>query len=157
MIKKNTKLQENKLEKEIKELRGQITALDDKFKRTLADYQNQEKRYTAQKSIIFKLANEALLDKILPILDDLERAKTHLNDVGLNHVIKQFHQVLSGEGLFLIESDGADFDPETMDCAEVVAGPKNKVVKTVVKGYRLYDKVLRPAKVEVGNEGSSNT
>jgi molecular chaperone GrpE (heat shock protein) len=91
------------------------------------------------------------LDKILPVLDDLERAQGHLNDAGLGHVIKQFHQVLSGEGLSLIESDGADFDPETMDCAEVVAGPKDKVVKTISKGYRYYDKVLRPAGVEVGN------
>lgn len=137
--------------KEINLLKEQLAILDDKFKRTLADYQNQEKRHDAQKSILVKLANETLLDKILPILDDLERAQAHLSDAGLGHVVKQFHQVLSAEGLSLIESDAVDFNPEIMDCAEVVSGPKNKVVKTAVKGYRLYDKVLRPAKVEVGN------
>ncbi len=132
-------------------LKTQLAALDDKFKRLMADYQNQEKRYIAQKSVIYKLANETLLAKIIPVIDDLERAQSHLNDHGLAHVLKQFHQVLAGEGLTIIESDGADFDPQTMDCAEVVAGPKNKVMKTVAKGYRLFDKVLRPAKVEVGS------
>ena len=132
-------------------LKSQMADLDDKFKRLLADYQNQDKRHTAQKSAIYKLANETLLDKIIPVLDDLERAQGHLNDSGLGQVLRQFQQVLSTEDLAIIESDGLDFNPETMDCAEVVAGPKNKVVKTVAKGYRLFDKVLRPAKVEVGN------
>lgn len=137
-------------------LKDQLAALDDKFKRVLADYQNQQKRHEIQKSLLAKFANESLLDKILPVLDDLERAQSHLNDAGLGHVIKRFSQVLSGEGLSLIDSDGADFDPETMDCAEVVAGPKDKVVRTVSKGYLYYDKVLRPAKVEVGG-GTSPT
>ncbi|OGD71026.1 nucleotide exchange factor GrpE [Candidatus Collierbacteria bacterium RIFCSPLOWO2_01_FULL_50_23] len=137
--------------REMEVLKEQLTALDDKFKRALADYQNQEKRHASQKSVFIKFANETLLEKIIPILDDLERAQSHLNDTGLGHVIKQFHLVLSGEGISVIESDNADFDPATMDCAEVVAGEKDKVVKTLALGYRLYDKVLRPAKVEVGN------
>lgn len=134
-----------------KSLKEQVALLDDKFKRALADYQNQEKRHQAQKTALAKFANEALLDKILPVLDDLERAQAHLKDAGLGHVLKTFHQVLASEGLSIIESDRADFDPDTMDCAEVVAGEKDKVVKTVTRGYRLFDKILRPAKVEVGN------
>ena len=63
-------------------LKSQMADLDDKFKRLLADYQNQDKRHTAQKSAIYKLANETLLDKIIPVLDDLERAQGHLNDSG---------------------------------------------------------------------------
>ncbi|MEK7064730.1 MAG: nucleotide exchange factor GrpE [Patescibacteria group bacterium] len=151
-----------------KSLKDQIAFLDDKFKRALADYQNQEKRYEAQKSLLAKFANETLLTQILPVVDDLERAQSHLQDAGLGHVIKTFHQVLASEGVSIIESDQADFDPATMDCAEVVAGPKDKIVKTITKGYRLFDKVLRPAKVEVGDgtspteipsmpEGSSNS
>lgn len=157
---------EESLHKEISALKKRVIHLDDKFRRALADYQNQEKRHQAQKTALAKFANEALLDKILPVLDDLERARAHLQDAGLGHVLKTFHQILASEGLSIIESDQADFDPATMDCAEVVAGPKNKVVKTVSKGYRLFDKVLRPAKVEVGDgspteipstpEGSSN-
>lgn len=134
-----------------KSLKEQIAFLDNKFKRVLADYQNQEKRYEAQRSLLAKFANETLLDKILPVVDDLERAQSHLQDAGLGHVLKTFHQVLASEGLSVIESDRADFDPATMDALQVVAGEKDKVVKTASKGYRLYDKVLRPAKVEVGN------
>ncbi|MFZ2202472.1 MAG: nucleotide exchange factor GrpE [Microgenomates group bacterium] len=134
-----------------KSLKEQVAFLDDKFKRALADYQNQEKRYEAQRSLLAKFANETLLDKILPVVDDLERAQAHLQDAGLGHVLKTFHQVLASEGLSVIESDQTDFDPAAMDCAEVVAGAKDKVVRTISKGYRLYDKVLRPAKVEVGN------
>ena len=133
-----------------KSLKDQIAFLDDKFKRALADYQNQEKRYESQKSLLAKFANETLLTQILPVVDDLERAQSHLQDAGLGHVIKTFHQILASEGVSIIESDQADFDPATMDCAEVVAGPKDKVVKTASRGYRLYDKILRPAKVEVG-------
>ena len=133
-----------------KSLKEQIALLDDKFKRALADYQNQEKRYESQKSLFVKFANETLLDKILPVVDDLERAQTHLKDAGLGHVIKQIHQVLAGEGLSIITSDHANFDPATMDVLQVVPGENNKVIKTIIKGYRLYDKVLRPAKVEVG-------
>ena len=133
-----------------KSLKEQVALLDDKFKRALADYQNQEKRHEAQRSLLANFANEVLLAKILPVIDDLERAKNLLKDAGLGHVLKTFHQVLASEGLSVIDSDNADFDPATMDCAEVVAGPKDKIVKTVTKGYRLYDKILRPAKVEVG-------
>ena len=134
-----------------KSLKEQVALLDDKFKRALADYQNQEKRHEAQRSLLAKFANEVLLAKILPVLDDLERAQSHLKDAGLGHVLKTFHQVLASEGLSVIDSDNADFDPATMDCAEVVAGPKDKVVKTASRGYHLYDKILRPAKVEVGS------
>ncbi len=147
----------SKLEKEVNSLKEQVALLDDKFKRALAGYQNQEKRHEAQRSLLAKFANEALLDKVLPVLDDLERAQGHLKDAGLGHVLKTFHQVLASEGLSVIESDHADFDPATMDCAEVVAGEKDKVVKTVSRGYRLFDKVLRPAKVEVGNGQSAPT
>ena len=133
-----------------KSLKEQVALLDDKFKRALADYQNQEKRHEAQRLLLAKFANEDLLAKILPVIDDLERAQNHLNDAGLGHVLKTFHQLLTSEGLSVIDSDNVDFDPATMDCAEVVAGPKDKIVKTVTKGYRLYDKILRPAKVEVG-------
>lgn len=137
-------------------LQEELTLLEDKFKRILADYQNQEKRHHSQKAAVIKMANEALLDKILPVLDDLERAQIHLHDAGLGHVLKQFHEILVSEGLTVIDSDGTDFDAETMDCAEVVDGPLNKVVKTVSKGYSLYGRILRPAKVEVGR-GSSQS
>jgi len=132
-------------------LKNEVLSLNEKLVRTLADYQNQEKRHQSQRSQIIKLANESLIYQLLPILDDLERAQAHLNDQGLGHVIKQFIKTLDEEGVKVVDPIGLDFDPITMDCAEVVEGPKEKVVKTILKGFTYADKTLRPAKVEVGN------
>lgn len=139
---KNTKL--TKLENEVKDL-------ENKFKRAMADYQNQTKRHQSRQVEIIKFANESLLDKLLPVLDSLELAQNHLKDLGLKMILDQFVKVISLEGVNEIASTGKDFDPKTMDCASLVKGPKNTAVTTLVKGYTYYDKVLRPAKVEVGS------
>lgn len=132
-------------------LQNQIQDLENRFKRALADYQNLEKRHASQKDDLVKFANQGLLDKLLPLLDDLERAQAHLQDSGLELIIGQFRQLLISEGVTPIISDRQIFDPQTMDCAEVVPGPKNKVVTTLAKGYYYHDRVLRPARVEVGS------
>ena len=132
-------------------LQDQLRDLENRFKRALADYQNLEKRHASQKGDLIKFANQGLLDKLLPLLDDLERAQAHLQDSGLELIIDQFRQLLISEGVTPIISDRQIFDPQTMDCAEVVPGPKNKVVTTLAKGYYYHDRVLRPARVEVGS------
>ena len=132
-------------------LQNRIQDLENRFKRALADYQNLEKRHANQKKNLIKFANESLLDKLLPLLDDLERAQAHLHDSGLNLIIEQFHHLLTSEGVTPIISDKRDFDPQIMDCVEVVPGPKNKVITTLTKGYYYHDRVLRPARVEVGS------
>lgn len=132
-------------------LQNQIQDLENRFKRALADYQNLEKRHASQKDDLVKFANQGLLDKLLPLLDDLERAQAHLHGSGLELIIDQFRQLLISEGVTPIISDRQIFDPQTMDCAEVVPGPKNKVVTTLAKGYYYHDRVLRPARVEVGS------
>lgn len=135
----------------------EIADLKDKLARTLADYQNQDKRHTAQRIQMVKYANETLLNKFVTILDDLDRAQSHLNDAGLGFVVKQINDLLKDEGVIPVNPVGSDFDPLTMDCADVVDGEKNKVVKTLLKGYLYHDKTLRPAKVEVGNGNKLNT
>ncbi len=136
---KNTKLEEK------------VKNLENKFKRALADYQNQSKRNTARQAEVIKFANERLLDKLLPVLDLLELAQKHLKDNGLQMVLDQFKKMIKSEGITEIQTNEKKFDPQSMDCASLVEGPKNVVVKTLVKGYNYYDKVLRPAKVEVGS------
>jgi molecular chaperone GrpE (heat shock protein) len=69
----------------------------------------------------------------------------------LEIVIKQLLETLKNEGLTSIESNSKLFDPITMDCIEVVPGKKDQVIETMTKGYLLFDKVLRPAKVKVGS------
>lgn len=137
--------------KEIENLNFQVNELEGNYRRALADYQNQERRFRVTQSQIVKFANATLLEKIVLNLDSLEMAQNHLKDAGLEIVIKQLLETLKNEGLQLIESDDKLFDPLTMDCIEVVPGKKNYVVSTLTKGYYLFDKVLRPAKVKVGS------
>ncbi len=88
MKKKTNRL--SKLENELKDL-------ENKFKRAMADYQNQTKRHQSRQTEIVKFANQDLLDKLLPVLDSLELAQHHLKDTGLNLVIDQFIKVLKLE------------------------------------------------------------
>jgi molecular chaperone GrpE len=136
---------------EIENILAKNVELENNYKRVLADYQNQERRFKEVQSQFVKYANATLLEKILLNLDSLEMAQNHLHDAGLEIVIKQFQETLKNEGLQLIESDQKPFDPLTMDCIEVVPGKKDHVVETLTKGYFLFGKVLRPAKVKVGS------
>jgi len=131
-----------------------IAELEEKYKRVLADYQNQERRHKEGQSQVIKMASATLIEKLLINLDSLELAQKHLQDKGLQMVIDQIFATLSQEGLTQIETDHLQFDPLLMDCTEVVSGEKDQVVETVSKGYYLYDNVLRPAKVKVGAGGN---
>lgn len=138
------------MKKKNKKLEEKIKDLEEKWKRALADYYNLEKRVEKEKGKFVKFANAVLLDKLLGVLDNLERAERHLEDEGLKMSLDQFRSVLQSEGVMEIKVLGQNFDAETMDCAEVVKGPKNVVMKVINKGYKLNNHVLRPAKVEVG-------
>jgi len=127
-----------------------IADLENKWKRALADYINLEKRFEKEKKVLAQFANAQLLDKILPILDELEICAKHLKNKGLTIVLVRFQDVLKSEGIEEIKVQGEKFNPETMDAVEIVKGPKNKVMEIVLKGYFLNEKVLRPAKVKVG-------
>lgn len=128
-----------------------IHELEENYKRVLADYKNQERRFKEGQNQVIKMANATLIEKLLLSLDALELAQKHLKDKGLQMVIDQFTATLSQEGLSPIETDHNLFDPILMDCVEVVPGKKDRVIETVNKGYYLFDKVLRPAKVKVGS------
>lgn len=137
--------------KEIESLNTRVNELEGNYRRALADYQNQERRFQESKRMMIEFANAALLDKLLLNFDSIELAQSHLKNAGLEIAIKQLFETLKTEGLQLIESDGKLFDPLIMDCIEVVPGKKDHVVETITKGYFLFDKVLRPAKVKVGS------
>lgn len=124
--------------------------LEAKLKRALADYDNLEKRVLAYRQDLADSARIEIIDKFLAVLDDLERAEDHLKNKGLSLALNQFRAVLQSEGVAEIQAQGKTFDPEKMDCVSLVKGKKNKVVKIIQKGFILKDKVIRPAKVEVG-------
>lgn len=141
MVKKKGKIRVQ--EEKIKDLTNQ-------WKRALADYQNLEKRVVEEKRELVKCASAGLIDKLLPVLDSLERSYEHLKDKGLELVLSQFKKALESEGVEEIMAEGQEFNPETMDAVEMARGKKNKVVEVVLKGYQLNGKVLRPANVKVG-------
>lgn len=144
------KVRIKKENKSVKKLQKRVSELEDGWKRALADYHNLEKRIGNQKKTFVRLANMSLIDKLLGVLDDLDRALEHIKDKGLRLVREQFIEVLISEGVKEIKVEGKHFDPETMDCVEMVPGPKNQVIKAQLKGYTLNDHIIRPAKVEVG-------
>lgn len=134
----------------MKNLRQQVADLEAKWKRAVADYRNLERRVNDQQQAVVKFANAMLIERLLTIIDDLERANEHLKDEGLRLIIERFKDILKSEGVEPIEVQGKEFNPQVMECAEMVEGAKNQVVKVVLTGYTLNGKALRPAKVLVG-------
>lgn len=128
----------------------QLAELEAKWKRAVADYRNLEQRITKQHLGFVKFANASLISQLLAVLDDLERAKDHLPDQGLELIINRFTDVLRQEGVAEIKAANQPFDPQLMDCTDQVPGPNNQVVAVSLKGYTLNGQVLRPAKVTVG-------
>jgi len=125
-----------------------VRQLEDQLKRALADYQNLEKRIEEERKLLSKLSASLLIEKMLPILDNLENAQSHLKDEGLEMVIKQFKDILDQEGVEEILAIGSQFDPQIHEAVETQEGEKEDlVVKVITKGYKIENTVLRPAKV----------
>jgi molecular chaperone GrpE len=123
-----------------------------RYKRARADYINLERRVKEQQEEFLKFANSVLVTKLLPILDDLEKAAQASDDDGLGLLLKNFGDVLKSEGVQEIKvKKGDDFDPHIMECAESQGtGEEVEVAEVIRKGYKMRDKVIRPARVRVG-------
>lgn len=147
MVKKTKKSQE------VEKLREKIQELEEQWKRALADYDNLEKRIGRERQAMVDNAGEALVDKLLFVFDNLERACQNLKDPGLKMIRDQFWQVLESEGVEKIAAKGKPFDPHLMDAVAMAPGQKEEVVEEVEPGYLYKGKCLRPAKVKVGRRG----
>jgi molecular chaperone GrpE len=148
-MKKDEKKTEEKTG-EAEKLTLEIEELTQCWKRALADYQNLEKRIEKDKADFVQYSNRQLIQKLLTVLDNLERAEEHLKDQGLELAVKEFKRVLGEEGLSEIDAVGQDYDPALMEAVEVVEGEDSgKVIEVTQKGYFLKDKVVRPVKVKV--------
>lgn len=124
-----------------------------------ADFENYRKRVSRETEAVVKFANEALLARLLPVLDDFDAALAHLDgeeSKGVRMVRDNMLQALRAAGLEEIPAEGQKFDPYVHDCIQQLPDPdlENGLVKEVVrKGYRLQDHILRPAQVTVVNNG----
>ena len=143
---KTTKKKTENIEQEIEELKA-------KYLRALADYQNLEKRVSIQMDEVKKFASKSILLKVLPIIDDLEKANNVLKDEGISHILNHFQEILEKENVIKIEVMGKKFDPVYMECISVEESEKDdEVIEEIRKGYVFCDKVLRTAQVKVGRK-----
>jgi molecular chaperone GrpE len=145
MASKKVKPAEDKVHKELEVLKGMLA-------RALADYDNLSKRVDRERQDLGKIASVGIIVRLIPVLDNLESAQTHLQDQGLAISIVEFKKVLSEEGLIeIVPKVGEVFDPETMEAIEVVAGASdNSIADVVLVGWKFSDgTVVRHAKVKV--------
>jgi molecular chaperone GrpE len=130
-----------------------------RLKYAQADLENYRKRVSRETDAALRLANEAFLVRLIPVLDDLDAALAHLDgeaSKGVQMVRANLLGALIAAGLEEIPASGIAFDPYVHDCVQQVSDPEltDGTVKEVVrKGYRLPDRILRPAQVIVVKNG----
>lgn len=155
--------EENNVEKDpLDQALEKIAELNDKFLRKVAEFDNYRKRTIKEKSELILNGGEKTITKILPVIDDMERAiengkKTDDIDAvreGIDLIYKKFIKILEGEGVERIETKDKDFNTDYHEAIAMVPGlgddKKGKVVDCVQTGYTLNGKVIRYAKVAVG-------
>ncbi len=133
-------------------LEQKISDLENSWKRALADYKNLEKRIAEDKEQLVFYVKKQTIEEFLPFLDNLEKIEKHIKDKGLELTLKEFRKTFISMGVQEIEAEGKEFNHETMEAVETKKGERNKVLKTILRGYLLNGKLLRPAKVIVGQE-----
>lgn len=137
-----------------------------RYLRALADFANYKKRVAEQESRLRQFATRELVLKILPIIDDFERALTSAEESqsfealrdGLVMTLRKLMTVLESEGVQPIEAVGREFDPsmhEAVMRVEDSEHPENTIVHELQKGYTLASEVIRPSRVSVAVSGGS--
>jgi molecular chaperone GrpE len=150
------------LMKKIEALQQELNELNDKHIRLLAEFDNFKKRTRKEKEDLIKYAGEDIWKKILPVLDDFERAikeNQNTNDIdvvkkGFELIYNKFKHITTQNNLMAIDSMHKEFNADIMEAVAKVPAPseemKGKVIDELEKAYQLNDKLIRPAKVVVG-------
>lgn len=159
----NTELtNEEKLQKELDEANEKIAMLEDRYLRQIAEFDNYRKRTMKEKAELIKNGGERTIEAILPVLDDFERALNNMAKdenaaeamKGVELIYNKFIGILKQNGLQKIETEGADFDTDYHEAIAMVPAfeesQKGKVLDCIQSGYMLNEKVIRHAKVAVG-------
>jgi molecular chaperone GrpE len=153
------------VEEDIESLTKALAEEKEKAERYLANWQraqadliNFKKRSEQEKEEVIKFANAMLLVNLLPILDDFERALDNVSSKlagltwvdGIRLIHRKLQAVLESHGISQIEALGNDFDPTLHEAVLEEEGEEGKVIEELQKGYKLHERVLRPAMVKVG-------
>ena len=128
------------------------------WQRAQADLANYKKRVEVEKQELAKFANAALVGSLISLVDDFERARATIPESilgmtwveGLFLIERKLVSTLEATGLSKIEAVDQDFDPNLHEAVMHGEGPEGKVVEQFQKGYKLHERVIRPAMVKVG-------
>ena len=149
------------LERVLDQVREQSDEHLRSWQRTAADFSNYRRRIEEEREGLLQFSNALLIGKLLSVLDDFDRAlanvpaDTHEGWVdGVRLVERKLRNLLEAEGVTQIEALGHEFDPNLHEAVvheETADHPDNQVIGELQRGYRLRDRVLRPALVRVAN------
>lgn len=141
---------------------GEVAELRDKYLRLYAEFDNYKKRTARERLDLIKTASEDLVSRLLPVLDDFDRVKQNAENSdnaeafseGVMLVYNKLKQVLESKGLKVMDTEDLEFDPELHEAITKIAAPsedlKGKIIDFIEKGYYLNDKIIRYAKVVIG-------
>ncbi len=145
------------------QLQDQIVAEKDKFMRLFAEFENYKKRTSKERIELFKTASEGVMVAMLPVLDDFERALTHIEEdkeaeelrKGVLLIYNKLINTLEQKGLSKIEVNQGDaFNADDHEAVTQIPAPnedlKGKIIDVIERGYKLGDKVIRFPKVVIG-------
>ncbi|MDR1814237.1 MAG: nucleotide exchange factor GrpE [Tannerella sp.] len=153
---------DNKAEAEELSWEEKYAALNDKYLRQMAEFENYRKRTIREKADLLKSGGASALTALLPVIDDFERALSTLKAAdeveaateGVQLIYDKFIGYLAQQGVKPIDAVGQPFDTELFEAIAMLPAPseeqKGKVLDCVQTGYKLFDKVIRHAKVVVG-------
>lgn len=149
-------------EEQLEKAEMDLLELKDRHIRLQAEFDNYRKRTLKERIDLLKTANESLLISLLPVIDDFDRALQTMDSVeeespvkeGVRLIYNKFQEFLKQNGVKEIEAKGQDFDTDLHEAITKIPAPsedmKGKIVDVVQKGYFLNDKVIRFAKVVIG-------
>lgn len=140
----------------------QIEELTDKYRRTMAEFDNFRKRTEKEKAAMYEIGAKAIIDKLLPVVDNFERGLAAIPEEdkasavaeGMDKIYRQLTKMLEDAGVKEIEAEGAEFDPNfhnaVMHIEDESLG-ENVVAEVLQKGYTYRDTVVRHSMVKVAN------
>lgn len=153
---------ESELENRIAELTAGLATSNDKYLRLSAEFDNFRKRTLKEKMDLMKNASESVIVSFLPVIDDVERAikaietsnNLETTKEGINLIYNKFKDFTKQNGVVEMEAKGLELDTDHHEAITKIPAPteelKGKIVEVVQKGYMLNDKVIRYAKVVIG-------
>jgi molecular chaperone GrpE len=151
-----------KSKKEVAALKKEVEELNDRYLRLLAEFENAKRRNAKERIELYKTAGQEVIQSLLPVLDDFERAIKQMDQAkdiqavkeGVLLIHEKFKSILEQKGLKGMNSIGQDFNVEHHEAVTELPAPsedmKGKVLDEIERGYTLNDKIIRFAKVVVG-------